>query len=90
MKIGKRFLVNRVTDVSGVSGVGLVAEGTQFHDGQCAVSWYGEHHILEVVKDLDTWLAVHGHGGRTKIVWVDKTSKCPTSISSSKRLGSGS
>jgi hypothetical protein len=75
--LGRRFIVQRKVDLSGVSGTGTVAEGVQFHDGQCAVSWYGKLHILEVVKDLETWLAVHGHGGATTIQWVDQTSSYP-------------
>lgn len=65
----RTFTVIRLQDVSGVSGIGQIAEGVEFHDGQVAVSWFGEHHILEVSKDINTWLAVHGHGGLTEIEW---------------------
>ena len=66
----RTFEVDRTEDVSGVSGLGIVAEGVVFHDGQCAVSWFGQYHICEVVKDIETWLAVHGHDGKTKIKWL--------------------
>jgi hypothetical protein len=71
----RTFIVIRNEDVSGVSGTGRIAEGVEFHDGQVAVSWFGNHHILEVAKDLDTWTAVHGHEGRTTIQW-DEGCQC--------------
>jgi hypothetical protein len=83
LNLGRQFIVKRDKDVSGVSGTGYIAEGVQFHDGQVAVSWFGKHHILEVVRDLDTWLAVHGHGGATTIKWLDQTSTFRISTSSS-------
>ena len=72
--IGKRFVVHREVDVSGVSGTGYVAEGIQFHDGQVVVSWFGKQHIFECPKDLETWLSVHGHAGATTIQWIDQKS----------------
>ena len=72
IEIGKRFVVIRTKDLSGVSGIGYVAEGIVFHDGQTVVSWFGKHHVFEVPRDLDTWLKVHGHGGTTTIKWIDE------------------
>lgn len=72
--IGRRFIVRRTVDISKVSGVGCVAEGIQLHDGQVVVSWFGKHHVFEVPRDLETWLAVHGHGGTTTIQWIDQKS----------------
>jgi hypothetical protein len=75
IKIGRRFLAYRKKDISGVSGTGYVAEGIEFHDGQVVVSWFGKHHIFESPRDLKTWLKVHGHGGSTKIKWIDTKSQ---------------
>ena len=77
----RHFIVNRTKDLSGVSGTGLIAEGTRFHDGQVAVSWFGQNHILEVCRNLKTWLNVHGHGGATTIEWQAKKSSTTTSSS---------
>lgn len=63
------FQLIRLEDVSGISGVGLVAEGTQFHDGQCVLSWFGKHHSIEIHPSIEQVKALHGHGGKTKIVW---------------------
>lgn len=72
----RTFKVIRTEDVSGISGTGVVAEGVEFHDGQCAISWFGRHQIVEIAADIKTWIIVHGHGGRTTIQWdQDKWTK---------------
>jgi hypothetical protein len=38
----KRFRLVRDRDVSGVSGTGIVAEGTMFSDGTCVLRWLTE------------------------------------------------
>lgn len=65
----REFVLMRNEDPSGVSGTGKVAEGVEFHDGQVVLSWFGQHHSIEVSPDIETVVAVHGHGGRTQIVW---------------------
>ena len=69
----RNFQVVRIEDISGVSGTGQVAEGTQFHDGQCVISWYGQHHVMEVAPTIEAWLAIHGHNGSTRIAWQVET-----------------
>lgn len=64
------FQLVRREDVSGVSGTGVVAEGVQFHDGQCVMSWFGQHHTLEVSPSIESLEAIHGHGGKTVVRWV--------------------
>lgn len=63
------FQLFRLEDVSGISGTGLVAEGIQFHDGQCVVSWLGEFHSIEIHPSIEQVKALHGHEGKTKIIW---------------------
>lgn len=65
----RTFKLVREEDVSGVSGVGEVAEGVEFHDKQCVLSWFGAHHSLEVHPSIDDIIAIHGHEGKTKVVW---------------------
>jgi len=67
----RRFHLVRSEDVSGVSGTGVVAEGVQFHDGQCVESWFGRLHTIEVAPSVETLLAIHGHDGKTEVVWLD-------------------
>src|SRR5690606_14486932 len=63
------FHLVRHEDVSGISGCGVVAEGVQFHDGQCVLSWFGQYHTTESSPDVETLMALHGHGGRTTLHW---------------------
>ena len=69
-----RFFLNRSEDVSGVSGTGRVCEGVQFHDGQVVISWFGKYHSVEVWPSIEAAIAIHGHGGRTAVEWIDD---CP-------------
>jgi hypothetical protein len=67
----RTFKLIRLEDVSGVSGTGTVAEGVRFHDGQCVVSWFGEHHTMEISPNIETVMAIHGHNGKTLLEWSD-------------------
>lgn len=67
----RRFLLVRTVDVSGVSGTGNVAEGVEFHDGQCIISWFGQHHTIEVHPNVETIRAIHGHQGLTRVEYID-------------------
>ena len=66
----RTFLLERIEDVSGVSGTGIVAEGVQFKDGNINLHWLGEHPSTESFTCLDDLLFVHGHSGKTKVRWV--------------------
>lgn len=71
----RRFELHRHKDVSGVSGVGVVAEGVQFHDKQVVVSWFGKHHCISVWPSIKDVKAIHGHEGKTEVVWLDPEPK---------------
>ena len=76
----RTFHLHRTTDVSGVSGTGIVAEGVEFHDGQVVISWLGRFHTLETAPDLKTVLDVHGHDGTTTVVWDKEDDRNVTTI----------
>lgn len=63
------FTLNRSEDVSGISGTGRVAEGIVFHDSKVALSWFGDYHTIEILQSIDEVTAIHGHNGKTRIVW---------------------
>jgi hypothetical protein len=70
----RRFELHRDEDVSGVSGTGVVAEGVAFsNDGPVALRWTSEWPTSVVFHDrgVESLEAVHGHNGRTRIVWLD-------------------
>lgn len=67
----RRFLLQRDHDVSGVSGTGVVAEGLQFTDGTVTMRWLGEVPSTVVHASMGNVEAIHGHGGATRVNWVD-------------------
>ncbi len=64
------FVLRRMEDVSGTSGVGVVAEGVEFTDGTCVVHWISQLHSIEICSNMHTLVAIHGHEGRTIVEYV--------------------
>src|SRR5688572_12719520 len=67
----RRFYLDRNTDVTGASGTGRVADGVVWPDGTVTVRWRGEHQSTVFWNNLESAERVHGHGGTTKVVFVD-------------------
>lgn len=68
----RRFVLQRRDDPSGISGTGDVAEGVQWADGEVVLHWRGQWPTTTVWRHgLEALLAVHGHGGRTTVEWID-------------------
>jgi hypothetical protein len=67
----RRFILCRDEDVSGLSGVGYVAEGVMFWDGVCAMRWRTQIRSTTVYDTMDDLLAIHSHEGRSTIKWLD-------------------
>jgi hypothetical protein len=67
----KRFHFDRLEDASGVSGTGRVAEGCLFETGEAVVHWLGCHGSINIYHSIEDVVSVHGHEGRTKIVFDD-------------------
>jgi hypothetical protein len=86
-RVGRRFRLVRDRDITGVSGEGVVADGTQFDEpfslplpdgttidlpaGWCLVQWRGEHRSSVFWERFESAERVHGHGGATRFVWLD-------------------
>lgn len=68
----RAFYLERVNDVSGVSGTGRVAEGVEFSSGVVALTWLSDWPTSVVFHDrgIESVEAIHGHNGSTKIVFV--------------------
>lgn len=69
----RRFELHRDSDVTGVSGTGVVAEGIAFTDGTVALRWKSEWPTSVVFHDrgVEAVQHIHGHGGATRLVWLD-------------------
>jgi len=76
----RRFLLERLVDESGASGTGWVAEGIQFTNGLCALTWrtapgglkFGEWSSGAIYPSLAMVEKVHGHGGLTRVRFIDE------------------
>ena len=67
----REFVLVRNKDISGTSGVGVVAEGVVFSDGQAILKWLRDPYSLGVYSSLEHLVAVHGHGGNTQVEFVE-------------------
>jgi hypothetical protein len=67
----RRFVLYRHTDVSGISGTGVVVEGVEFSDGTAAIRWQSETASTTVWDSVANLLKVHGHNGATVLYYID-------------------
>lgn len=63
----------RYRDVSGKSGLDLVAVGCQLPSGKIVIEWLSPPRGVNLYDDL-TGLGIHGHEGETEIIWGDDCS----------------
>lgn len=66
----RTFRLVRTEDVSGVSGVGAVAEGVTFTDGTTVLRWLRAGGSTAVYDSHERMAAIHGHDGRTTVQWA--------------------
>lgn len=71
----RRFVLDRQEDVTGTSGTGIVAEGVLFSCGKVALTWFSHYGAVNVYDSLEVVKVLHGHQGRTKVVWTDEEAK---------------
>jgi len=67
----RRFHFLRLEDQSGVSGCGIVAEGCIFSNGKVAVEWLSNHASTALYDSISDVEFIHGHCGKTKIIFDD-------------------
>jgi hypothetical protein len=66
----RTFELHRDTDETGISGTGRIAEGAVFEDGTCVLRWVTAQRSAGVYESLASLLAIHGHGGKTRVVYT--------------------
>jgi hypothetical protein len=64
------FHLERAEDATGVSGTGRVAEGVEFGNGKCVLSWLTRYSSIAIYENIRELELIHGHEGKTKIVWL--------------------
>lgn len=64
------FVLQRDEDETGTSGSGVVAEGVEFSNGQVALHWLSQLEAVSVYGNIRVVETLHGHGHRTKVVWL--------------------
>ncbi|MFI6827554.1 hypothetical protein ACIBG5_10675 [Kribbella sp. NPDC050241] len=70
-RVPRVFLLVRHVDVSGVTGTGIVAEGTEWTDGSVSLRWRSEHASTTFYEaGVRAVLAVHGHRGASEVVYL--------------------
>lgn len=75
----RAFFLVRDSDVTGVSGTGIVAEGIEFSDGTTVLRWLSRgtkrpdrvKPTTVVHESVDSVIGLHGHDGKTKVVWLE-------------------
>ena len=67
----RMFTLIRHEDATGISGTGAVAEGCEFGDGRCVLSWLTRTRSVGFYDDIEDLIEIHGHEGLTEVVWDD-------------------
>lgn len=71
----QEFYLSREEDVSGTSGTGLVARGVVLPSGKVVLEWVSFHTSIAIYNNIADVEAIHGHGGRTKVVMVQQVKR---------------
>jgi len=66
----RTFQLERKEDISGISGTGIVAEGVEFLDGTCVLSWLTKPNSIGIYHNIQELEEIHGHSGKTKILFL--------------------
>lgn len=67
----RRFNLIRNEDETGISGIGIVAEGIRFSNGQVCLCWRTIVSSVGMYRSIADVEYIHGHGGKTVIQWLD-------------------
>ena len=62
------YELRRDEDATGVSGVGVVAQGVVFDDGTVTQRWLTANRSTALYASIADVIKIHGHEGRTRVV----------------------
>ena len=67
----RRFNLIRKEDQTGISGTGIVAEGTEYSNSSVSLTWLTPHWSGTWFISIHELKHIHSHNGKTKISWID-------------------
>jgi hypothetical protein len=74
------FYLVRIEDETGTSGTGIVAEGVLWTGGDVSIRWLGDMPCVHYWPGgIEHVKKIHGHRGKTKVVWADEPETPPAS-----------
>lgn len=62
------FFLQRHRDISGISGLGKVAEGCILSNGKCLIGWLSGPSV-SIHESLEAAQHIHGHNGATQFIF---------------------
>lgn len=65
----RTFYLNRIKDISGISGTGKIAQGIEFDNGKVAMTWLTDTSSTVVYDRIEDVETIHGHSGATEVVF---------------------
>lgn len=66
------FVLDRINDVSGVSGTGIIADGVIFLSGKVVLYWRGVKSSIVIHDCIANVEKIHCHGGNTIIKYISE------------------
>lgn len=68
-----RFYMNRLSDVTGVSGTGRVLNGVILPSGKVILEWKSPHQTVGIYDDFKQFLTIHveSHPDCNEVVFID-------------------
>ena len=68
----RRFILDRDTDITGISGTGVIAHGVEWEEGgQAGLYWLGTKTTRQY-PDILSVQAIHCYNDNAKVVWIDE------------------
>lgn len=72
----KPFYLKRNEDETGISGTGIVALGAEFYpSGVCVLKWITSTSSLGIYDNKNEMLEIHGHEGKTIMIYGNPPKK---------------
>lgn len=66
----KLFQLHRKEDKSGISGIGIIADGVIYPNGKVSMCWRGIISSIVIYDDIEMVKEIHGHNGCTEICYI--------------------